>query len=58
MNISTAIYEVNIFFFSFSTGPPEKVVMALVYAAKRETLAMPNDPIPETTPSDHISSYS
>jgi len=54
LNISTAIYEV-IFFLFLSQQASQSGYDALVYAAKRDTLVMPNDPIPEPTPVDHRS---
>ena len=54
MNISTAFYEVNFFLF-LSQQASQSGYDALVYVAKRETLVMPNDPIPEPTPVDHTS---
>jgi len=44
-----------IFFFFLSQQASQSGYDALVYAAKRETLVMPNDPIPELTPVDHRS---
>ena len=44
-----------IFVFFLSQQASQSGYDTLVYAAKRETLVMPKDLIPEPTPVDHIS---